>query len=273
MTDEQRLRGYIDAWWIGVGDFLALAESLPDDAWATPTDLDGWDVHAVVAHVAHLEAVLAGAPEQFVDIGSPAHVKNPVGFYTEQGVVARRDRTPAELIGEIRWAASTRHTELLADPPTDGTGKPTRIFAGLPWDWNQFLRNRTVDIWMHDQDVRRAVGMPGGLDTDCAAVAVDHLAGGLGMVIAKRATAPAGSVVAVEITPGEPRIFRVDDEGRAVRVDAVPAGVEPTVSIVMDRAAFAVLAGGRGRVRDDAVTLTGDAELGRRIVEHLAVTP
>ncbi len=35
----------------------------------------GWDVHAVVAHTAHLEAVLAGAPEETVAIGEPSHAR------------------------------------------------------------------------------------------------------------------------------------------------------------------------------------------------------
>ena len=88
-----------------------------------------------------------------------------MGLYTEQGVVARRDATPDELINEIREAATARHTALLADPPTDGSAKPERIFGGIPWDWQTLLRNRPLDVWMHEQDVRRAVGRPGDLDT------------------------------------------------------------------------------------------------------------
>jgi hypothetical protein len=41
----------------------------------------------------------------------------------------------------------------------------------------------------------------------------------------------------------------------------------------MDRDTFIRLAGGRGRVALDAVTLTGDVTLGGRIVDALALTP
>ena len=73
---------------------------------------------------------------------------------------------PDAIINEIREAATTRHTALLADPPTDGDGaSPTPIFGGVPWNWRTLLRNRPLDVWMHEQDVRRAVGRPGGMDT------------------------------------------------------------------------------------------------------------
>ena len=48
-----------------------------------------------MAHTAHLEAVLAGAPEETVEVPDGAHVKGLTGHYTEQGVLARRDRDMA----------------------------------------------------------------------------------------------------------------------------------------------------------------------------------
>ena len=64
MTDRDLLAGYVAVWWQAVADQLALLDDLGPDDWATPTDLPGWTVHDVVAHTAHLEAVLAGAPEE-----------------------------------------------------------------------------------------------------------------------------------------------------------------------------------------------------------------
>ncbi len=67
MTDpghQERLSGYLEVWWQAVNDFTAVLEELPVEQWSTPTDLPGWDVHAVAAHVAHLESVLAGGPEE-----------------------------------------------------------------------------------------------------------------------------------------------------------------------------------------------------------------
>jgi uncharacterized protein (TIGR03083 family) len=271
MTDRERLATYVDVWWQAVNDFTALLEEIPAEQWSTPTDLAGWDVHAVAAHIAHLEGILAGAAEETVDVGEPEHVTGLMGLYTEQGVVARAGRTPDELINEIREAATRRHTALLADPPTDGAAKPERIFGGIGWDWNTLLRNRPLDVWMHEQDVRRAVGRPGGMDTPAAQHTADYLAESLGFVLAKRVGAPAGTTVVLEVAGSEPLAFGVNDSGRGERLDDPPS--EPTVRLRTDRESFILLAGGRRTPEPGAVAVTGDDELGRRILDALAVTP
>ena len=119
-TDQQRLAGYIDVWWRAVDDFTSLLEEVPAEEWSTPTDLAGWDVRAVASHTAHLESILAGAPEETAEVGEPEHVTGLMGLYTEIGVVNRRDSSPDEIINEIRSVTTARHTALLADPPTDG---------------------------------------------------------------------------------------------------------------------------------------------------------
>src|SRR6476619_4066936 len=118
MSDRERLAGYVDVWWEAIDSFTALLEELPPEAWPMATDLPGWDVHACAAHTAHLESVLAGGPEETGEIEVPSHVRGILGVYTEQGVLARRDRTPDELIDEVRESCTTRHTRLLASPPT-----------------------------------------------------------------------------------------------------------------------------------------------------------
>ena len=271
MTDQERLAGYVEVWWRAIDDFTSLLEEIPADQWSRPTDLAGWDVHAVAAHIAHLESILAGTPEETVDVGEPDHVTGLMGFYTEQGVVSRRDRTPDELINEIRESATSRHTTLLADPPTDGTAKPDRIFGGVGWDWSTLLRNRPLDVWMHEQDVRRAVDRRGGMDSPAARHTADYLAESLGFVVAKRVGAPPGTTVVLEVTGSDPLAFGVTDAGRGEPLAGLPA--EPTVGLSMDRESFILLAGGRRAPEADSVAVTGDAGLGKRIVDTLAVTP
>ncbi len=271
MDDRQRLSGYVDVWWGAVHSFTDLLESLDEDDWHRPTDLPGWDVHACAAHTAHLEAILAGAPEETLSIEPPDHATSLMSIYTEQGVVARKDRTPAELVDEIRRAATSRHERLLADPPTDGRAKPTPMFGAVGWDWQTLLRNRPLDVWMHEQDVRRAVDRPGGLDSPAAAHVVDYLAESLGYVLAKRANAPAGTTLVLRVEGHAPMAFAVDESGRGRRVDDVPD--EPTVGLALDRESFVVAAGGRREPEPGRVVVTGDAELARRVLERLAVTP
>jgi uncharacterized protein (TIGR03083 family) len=271
MTDRERLAGYVDVWWEAVDHFTTLLEDLSPEEWAAPTDLAGWDVHDVAAHIAHLEGVLAGAPEETVEVGQPAHVTGLMGLYTEQGVVARKDHSPDALINEIRAAATARHTALLADPPSDGTAKPERVFGGIGWDWQTLLRNRPLDVWMHEQDVRRATGRPGNLDSRAARHTADYLAESLGMVLAKRVGADPGTTVVLEIDGAEPVAFGVTDERRGVRLDDLPG--DPTTRIRTDRESFIVLAGGRRTPEPGAVTVSGDEKLGQRVLDTLAVTP
>ncbi|MFC5179450.1 maleylpyruvate isomerase family mycothiol-dependent enzyme [Nocardioides taihuensis] len=270
-SDAARLAGYVEVWWQAVDDFTRLLEELSDEDWHRPTDLPGWDVHDVAAHTAHLEAVLAGAPEETVDVGQPPHVTGLLGLYTEQGVVARKDRTPDELITEIRESATARHTALLADPPTDAGASPPRMFGGVGWSWERLLRNRPLDVWMHDQDVRRAVGRPGGLDGAAAVHVADYLAESLGFVLAKKVGAAPGTTVLLLVHGHAPVAYAVDEAGRGVRLAEAPT--EPTATIACDRETFVVLAGGRRRAEDRAVSLRGDVALARQVVDALAVTP
>ena len=271
MTDRERLSGYVHTWWQAIHDFLDLLEQVPADQWHAHTDLAGWDVHDVAAHVAHIEAVLAGAPEERIEVGEPAHVRGPMGVYTEQGVVARRDRTPDELINEIREAATARHTALLADPPTDATARPERIFGGITWDWERLLRNRPVDLWMHEQDVRRAVDLPGGMDSAGARHTAAYLAESLGFVLAKRIGAPAGTTAVLDVGGQPPVAYVVTAAGRGEPLPEIPPA--PTVCLRLEREAFIVLAGGRREPDPGCVEVRGDAELGRQVLRSFTVTP
>lgn len=271
MTDQQRLAAYIDVWWRAVDDFTSLLVEVPAAEWSTPTDLAGWDVRAVASHTAHLEGILAGAPEESAEIGEPPHVTGLMGLYTEIGVVNRRDSSPDEIINELRSATTARHTALLADPPTDGSAKPEVIFGGVPWDWETLLRNRPLDVWMHEQDVRRAVGRPGNLDTPPARHTADYLIEAFGYVLAKKARASTGTTAVLEVDGSAPAAFTVNDAGRGQQLPDLPA--DPDVTLRMDRESFIVLAGGRRAAAPDAVRIEGDEALGRRIVDSMATTP
>jgi len=271
MSDQERLAGYIEVWWEAINDFTRLLERLTPEQWAAPTDLPGWDVRAVASHVAHLEGILAGGPEEAAEVGEPPHVTGFMGLYTEIGVVNRRETGPDAIINEIRESATSRHTALLADPPTDGSAKPEVIFGGVPWDWETLLRNRPLDVWMHEQDVRRAVDRPGGLDTAPAKHTADYLAEALGFVLAKKVGAEPGTTLVLEMAGSDPFGFIVNDARRGERLAEPPA--DPTVRLRMDRETFVVLAGGRRPARPDAVTVEGDLALGQRVVDAMATTP
>lgn len=270
MSDREELAGYVAIWWQAVNDFLDLLEQLSDEEWTTPTDLAGWDVKACASHTAHLESILAGNPEETAEIGQPSHVTGLMGMYTEIGVVNRRDVSTDAIINELREVTTRRHTGLLADPPTDGDAKPEVIFGGVGWTWRTLLRNRPLDVWMHEQDVRRAVGRPGNMNSAPARHTADYLAEGLGYVLGKKVGAPTGTTLVLEMAGSEPFAFEIDENGRGQRV-LRPA--EPMVTLRMDRESFIRLAGGRCRAEPGRVTVAGDQTLGEQVLASLATTP
>ena len=268
MSDAEMLAGWINVWKQAVDDFVAVLAEIPEAEWSTPTALPGWDVHAVVAHVAHLEALLAGARHEDVAIGEPEHVKSSMGTFTEQGVVARRGHTKEQLLDEIRRSVEVRARELDAAPPTDATAKAPHVFGAIGWDQRTLLRNRPLDVWMHEQDVRRAVGRPGNLDGPGARHCATYLLESLGVVVAKRAGCPAGTSVVVEVDGVGTHAVLVDDNGRAQTIEP-PA--DPTVHLAMDVAEHTQLAG--GRARPTGIRVAGDAAVAEQVLAAMAVTP
>lgn len=270
-TGAERLRELVAVWWEAVDSFTRLLEHVGDDQWATPTDLPGWDVHAIAAHTAHLEALLAGRAHDDVEVGEAPHARGMMGQFTEQGVVARREETPDALITEIRESTTARHTQLLADPPTDPSTPAPGAFGAIGWTTGLLLRNRPLDVWMHEQDVRRALGMPGNLDSAPARHSADYLMESLPFVVAKRAQAPVGSVVRLEVAGHDPVTAVVGDDGRGRR--GGPEDGEPTLTLATDRETFIVLAGGRRPAEPGGVRVTGDADLGARVLASMGITP
>lgn len=268
MSDRERLQEYVEIWHREAEDFTRLARSLTEEQGALPTDLAGWSVKDNVAHTAHLESVLAGGPEETVEVSEQAHIKSITGWYTEQGVVARRDRTLSELADEIDDAVAARYAALQADPPVDGAAAPPKTPGDIGWNNATLLSNRPLDIWMHEQDIRRAVDQPGGYDSAAAAHAVGVFAKALPMVLGKRVGAPAGTSVVLDVD-GLAIGAVVGEDGRASgRVSG-----DPDVRVSLATEDFIVLAGGRRTVAQTAPTFEGDEDLGRKVLDALAVTP
>ncbi|WP_194098871.1 maleylpyruvate isomerase family mycothiol-dependent enzyme [Nocardioides daphniae] len=208
------LTPYVDIWWSAIADFTLLLEDLPESAWSLPTDLPGWTVRDVAAHTAHLEHLLSGGAHDDVELGEVPHARGFMGVFTEQGVVARRDRSHDDLIREIRESATATHTALLADGTPDPEAPARDPFGAIGWTSTTLWKNRPLDLWMHEQDVRRAVDLPGHLDTPGARHTVDYLSDSLGLVLAKRAKAAPGTTLRLDVEGRAPRAWVVNDRSR-----------------------------------------------------------
>lgn len=106
-------------------------------------------------------------------------------------------------------------------------------------------------------------------------MARDLLLVGLPKVVAKRAGAPAGSAVVLDVhgTLEFMRTVRIDAAGQGT-MDSAPS-LGPAVTLAMDWETYVRLAAGRGRWRTlaDLVKVEGDPDLAEAILSQFAVTP
>lgn len=272
-SDQERLADYVDTWTNAVDDVVRLLRSLADEDWSRPTDLPGWDVRAVAAHLAHLESELSGADQPEVDVPELEHLTAPSAPYTESGRIAREPMSPQEIVDELVRSVDERALALRENPPTDGSARPPITPGGIPWTWHTLLRNRPVDIWMHEQDIRRAVGRPGAMNTPAAAHTVLVLTTGFPFVVGKRVSPPGGTTVVLDVNGVHPvhLALEVNEQGRAVPATSEPD--DPTVVLEMDVETFVLLGGGRRPPDELPVKITGDQGLGHRILASMGVTP
>jgi uncharacterized protein (TIGR03083 family) len=258
---------YVSGWRESADTVLTLAQGLDPTDGAMSTDCPGWTVQDVIAHLAHLESVLCGEAS---DDGA-AGAAELVSSYTEAGVVERRQASLADVIEQLRTAVEIR-SQQLRDLPDDPALPAPVTPGGIDWSWDVLLRNRCLDMWVHEQDIRRALHRPGGLDTTAAQVATMTFSFAMPYVLGKRVKPAAGTTVRWDVTGEIPvdLAIRIDDDGRAHRVNEIDG---PVTTLSMSTETFTRLAAGRRRGDQVDVAIDGDQELGRAILGAMAVTP
>jgi uncharacterized protein (TIGR03083 family) len=246
-----------------------LADDFGDADWDTSTELPGWSVKDCYSHVVGTERTMRGEPSPEVDLGGLDHLTAPSSMMTEPPVAARRDTPPAEVLDEFRAVTAQRLEELRGYPPEkfDEVG----FTPAGQGPYREFMNIRVFDCWMHEQDVRRALGRPGHQEGPVAEHALWRCGLAAGFVVGKKADAPDGSSVVFDLTGSSARQVPVVVEGRARVVDGVPT--DPTVTLTMDQQTYWCLGGGRWdpeqALADGKVQITGDRELGERVVRAM----
>jgi uncharacterized protein (TIGR03083 family) len=254
-------------------DLDALVEEIDDSQWQTATSLPGWNVHDVISHLIGVESMLQGldTPEADIDVSTLDHVRNDIGVMNERWVRNLRGLGATELLDTFRSTMSQRRQALsdLSNAKWNDVG----FTPAGPDSYGRFMRVRIFDCWMHEHDIRDAIGAPASareLVGPAADLALDEIAASMGFVVGKLGGAPDGSRVSLELTGPLGRTINVAVEGKAKVVDDF-GDDDPTSTIHLDGLLFTRLAGGRvplaGHV--DAIRYGGDEAVGRRVVEHL----
>jgi uncharacterized protein (TIGR03083 family) len=266
MATDHELVDMLDELWSSID---ALGAELDDAAWKQLTECPGWSVQDNLVHLTALESFILGRPLPAHDVPDDLpHVRNDIGKANERWVESRRAWSGADALAEFH-AVTRERIEALRHLEADDFGAESWTPMG-PGTRRDLLGFRVFDCWVHEQDMRRAVGRPGDLDSAAAGHALTMMFDAMPYVIGKKVGPPDGSTVVFSLTGQLARVVAIGLEGRrARRLDAVPSS--PTTTLSMTSETFTRLACGRIDPADAAgeVAIEGDVELGARVVEQM----
>ena len=257
--------------WASLDELLG---GLTDDQWRLPSPLPGWSVQDNVSHIVGTEAMLAGEPGPDVNIDRDVndHVRNDIGAFNEQWVESLRAVAPHEVLSKFRELTAARLAALEA-MSVDEWNAESFTPAGKD-TFGRFMQIRVFDCWLHEQDIRDAVGRPGHETGLAVEVVLDEMATALGFVVGKKASASAGQSVTFALTDGGAVVREVHVEV-GERAAVVPALSGPaTVTLTMPIGVMTRRCAGRVGPDDllDQVVIDGDLSLASSILANQSYT-
>ncbi|MFF7967331.1 maleylpyruvate isomerase family mycothiol-dependent enzyme [Streptomyces sp. NPDC007903] len=274
MSLHPTLQPYADAWNHSIDAISELVNPLAEAEWNRRTPCPGWSVRDVVSHVIGLDCEMLGDPRPIHALPRDLfHVTNESQRYMEMQVDVRRHHTAPEMTSELEYTVIRRNRQIRNESRQPDT--VVRGPMGKEITLELAMRLRAFDVWVHEQDLRTALGRPGNLDSPGALVARDLLLAGLPKVVAKEAQAPRSSAIVFDVHgPVEfLRTIRVDIQGRGT-LETAPA-LGPAASFSLDWETYFRLACGRisAEAAGDRIKTEGDPELTAAILRNFAVTP
>jgi uncharacterized protein (TIGR03083 family) len=152
---------------------LALADDLPDDAWALKTDCPDWTVRDMLGHVLGMLEAQADGDERMRQVTAAAGVSAQTGVLRIDAMTAMQVRehaalSPDALRLELR---STAPRALAGRTATTAEQRAAPFPSGLPgedaWTFGYlFDVVLTRDLWIHRVDISRAAEREMALSAD-----------------------------------------------------------------------------------------------------------
>jgi len=241
-----------------------LLPALTGEQWETPSLCPDWTVKGVVTHLAGVEHMLSDWRP--VDAATPLPFGEVVAFTTEvEGLPGD------EILARWREIMGIRRGQWAELTPTD---MDTECMTPVgPATYGRFMAIRVFDHWVHEQDIRRPLGLAGHESGPAAEMSIDEIQGSLGYIIGRRVGLPDGMSITIELTGPVKRTMHVVVDGRAREV---PELERPDVTLTTDSTTFALLACGRidpgTEIGAGRVTWTGDDRWGDATARNLAFT-
>jgi uncharacterized protein (TIGR03083 family) len=171
------LQPYADAWTHSIDAISELVTPLVEGEWNRRTPCPGWSVRDVVSHVIGLDNEMLGDPRPIHTLPRDLyHVTNEHQRYMEMQVDVRRHHTAPEMTSELEYTIIRRNRQLRNESrrprhegprPAQHRGHARRVHA-----------QPAFDVWVHEQDLRTALGRPGQPRLPGAHIARDVLLAG-----------------------------------------------------------------------------------------------
>jgi uncharacterized protein (TIGR03083 family) len=247
--------------WASLDDIF---DAMSEEQWSVQSLCPDWTVRGVMVHLGAIEHMLIGEPPGSMADALPFA---KVGEWM-QSVATLSD---GEALARYREVIAARRHELTAMSDRDfELPCMTPVGAGT---YGRFMDVRVFDFWVHEQDIRHPLGLPGHETGPAAEMSIAEIEASLGYIVGRKVGLPDGKSITIELTGPIDRMFHVAVDGRAARVDALDA---PDVVLRTDSTTFALLACGRidpqGPIDDGLVSWDGDGEWGERAARNLAFT-
>ncbi|CAI8005466.1 hypothetical protein GBAR_LOCUS4255 [Geodia barretti] len=247
-----------------------LCGALTQEQWSLPTECPGWSVQDQVSHLVGSECRILGRPAPAHEPSDTSHVRNEVGQGNEVLVDYRRQFSGADVLAEFREITAERLGVLRGMSEADFAVETPNPLGSGPY--TDLLAVRIYDAWVHEQDMRRTLGIPGHLSGAVAEHAYGRTQAAMPFVVGRKVKPDDDTTVVFEITgdAGGTIVLNMDG-GRANRMD--PAPNSPTVRLTMGLEPFNALGTGRWSAEhalgNGSVAIDGDRALGERIVAEM----
>ena len=251
----------------------ASCSGLDEHQWATPTCLPGWTVKDVLAHIAGIERMIEGDPAPTIDVSHLGHIRNDFAAAVEVWVEDQRHLSGEAVLDGFRDVVARRRAALAAMTQADFDA-PSWTPVGRDETYGRFMRIRHFDIYLHELDIRDALGIADRADMAAMAMALPEADSALGYIASRRAALADGSVVRIDLTGPVVRTYVIGVvDGRGHLLEGHDR--EPDVTLAMSDALFLRLTGGRTRPGDHLgvdLEIAGDQAMGMHLAAQMAVT-
>ena len=217
---------------------------------------------------------ILGNPDPEHTPADVSHARSDQGRHNEMIVDYRRAWSGQQVLDEFRRNTAQR-VEFLRSRSDDDFAAEMQTPVG-PAPMAEFISIRIMDAWVHEQDIRRALNRPGHYDSPAAAQSLNRIIRAMPFVAARRAQAPDGTAVVLNVTGPAGRTANISvDGGRGRELEQAPDN--PTVRITLDAETFNCLGCGRWNpdeaLRSGKVSVEGDTALGESIVRQMNIMP